>query len=165
MRKDFNIFDSVNEIGKEVEEVLESRKEERYFEEIMLLYSLIENLLKWLVFVEVSRSRNWWEGELSKEDVDNFRQFCRQLRFYDALNIGLFIKLIPFKLYKEIDKVKKERIDVTHQLWIYQNRKEPVKLRENLEMLVGVAKELAWITQGSVNEVDVDVDEIEKIRL
>jgi hypothetical protein len=160
---DFDIVKTVNEIGREVGEILESSREEKYFEEIMLLYSLIENLLKWLIFVEICRGKNWGEDELNKKDIGNLRHFCGQLRFYDALNVGLSIHLISVELYGEMEKVRKERSDVTHQLWIYQHRREPIKLRKDLEMLVGVAKKLAGVTERIINEVDTY--EVQKMRL
>jgi len=162
-KDDFDIVNTVNEIGKEVEEVLGTRNEGRYLETIMLLYSLIENLLKWLIFVETCRDKNWGEDELSEEDMDNLRHFCSQLRLYDALNVGLSIHLISAELYREMRKVQKERNDVTHKLWIYQHRKEPIKLREELEMLVGVAMKLVKVTGYIINEVDTC--EVQKMRL
>jgi len=151
-KDDFNIVKVVNEIGKEVSQVLKHNNEEKYFEEIMLLYSLIENLLKWTVFMKISWDRRG-DKELSRKDLDNLRYFCKQLRFYDALNIGLFVELIGLNLYKEIDKVKEERTDVTHQLWIYEHRRDPVELRKTLEMLAGVASKLVKISESLGKEI------------
>ena len=154
-KDDFNIVKIVNKIGEEVEKVLKSHNVEKYFEEIMLLYSLIENLLKWLVFVKIFWEK-MGEKELDKEELGKLRPFCRQLRFYDALNIGLSMKLIDFNLYKKMDKVRKERTDVTHQLWIYEHRRNPLELRKTLEMLAGVAKELAKISARLTNQIGVE---------
>jgi len=54
MQKEYtDITRSINEIAEEINLVLNSRSKERYFEEIIMLYSFIENLLKWLVFVKI----------------------------------------------------------------------------------------------------------------
>ena len=54
MQKEYtDITQSINEIAEEINLVLNSRSKERYFEEIIMLYSFIENLLKWLVFVKI----------------------------------------------------------------------------------------------------------------
>ena len=162
-KDDFDIVDTVNEIAKEVAEVLEKRNEGRYLETIMLLYSLIENLLKWLIFVETCRGKNWGEDELSEEDMENLHHFYSRLSFYHALHLGLSIHLISGELYREMRKVQKGRNDVTHNLWIYQHRKEPVKLRKELEMLVGVAMKLVKITGYIIEETDTF--EVQKMRL
>ena len=54
----FNIADVVNGILIDVGEVLAERKEDRYFEEIVLIYSTIENVLKWLIFLKVMWGRH-----------------------------------------------------------------------------------------------------------
>lgn len=161
MQNDFDIVKTVNEIGEEVEQVLESHNEKKYFEEIMLLYSLIENLLKWLIFVKAI-----WEIEEEKhadEEWSKLYSFCGGLNFYTALNIGLSLKLIGFNLYKKIDKVRKERNDVAHQLWIYEHRRNPLELRKTLEMLTRIAKQLAKILEKLTNEIGVE--EVYKLRL
>lgn len=162
MQDDLDIRKTVNEIGEEVEQVLESRNKEKYFEEIILLYSLIENLLKWSVFVKIFREKID-ERELSKEELITLSDFCRKLTFYNALNVSLSVKLTDFNLYKKIDKVRNERNDVIHQLWIYNRRRNPLVLKKTLEMLAGVAKQLARITSRLTDEIGVE--EIYKIGL
>jgi hypothetical protein len=161
-RKDPDVAKVVNEIGYEVEQVLKSHNEEKYFEEIILLYSLIENLLKFSVFVKI-----FWgkvaEKELSKEEAVKLSGFCWRLSFYDALNIGLSLDVIDFDLYKAIEKVKDERNDVIHQLWIYEHRRNPVELKKQLEMLARVGKQLAAISARLTNQIGVE--ELLKIRL
>jgi hypothetical protein len=98
--RDFNVVRVVNEIGDEVEEVLASRKKEKYFEEVILLYSLIENLLKWSVFMKI-----FWEKVDEKvpsgEELDRLRGYCKRSIFRNALNVSLCVKLISFNLYKK----------------------------------------------------------------
>lgn len=141
---------------------MESRNKEKYFEEIILLYSLIENLLKWSVFVKIFREKID-EKELSKEELITLSDSCRKLTFYNALNISLFVKLTDFNLYKKIDKVRNERNNVIHQLWIYDHRRNPLVLRKTLKMLAGVAKQLASTANRLTDEIGVE--EIYKISL
>jgi len=48
MRKKYNnITQTINDIAEEINSVLNSRNKEKYFEKIILLYSFIENGLKW----------------------------------------------------------------------------------------------------------------------
>jgi hypothetical protein len=152
--KGFDIAEMVNEIGKEVDEVLESHNEEKYFEEVMLLYSLIENLLKWLVFVKAM----WETFEVKHyaEKWDKLESFCSGLSFYNALNMALSVKLMDFNLYKKIDKVRKERNNIAHELWIYERRRNPVELEKTLEVLKSVAKALAKILEQVASQIGIE---------
>ena len=154
-KDNFNIIETVNKIGEEVEEILKRNNVAKYFEEILLLYSLIENVLKWSVFVKILWEKTE-ETELGEEELKKLRSFCRGLRFSDALNIGLSLKLIDFGLYKKIDEVRTERTDVTHQLWIYEHRRNPMELRKNLEMLEGASKELVKVAEKMGAEIGVE---------
>lgn len=166
MQKGFDIVRIVNGIGEEVELVLKSHNEEKYFEEIMLLNSLIENLLKWSAFVkilwergkEIKLHKSVEEKRLQQmlDEVEKLGSFYKRLDFYSALNIGLSINLIGFNLYKRIDKVRIERNNVTHQLWIYGNRRNSLVLRKTLERLAGVARQLARITDQLTDEIGVE---------
>jgi hypothetical protein len=161
VQNEFDIVEIVNEIGEEVEQVLESRNEKKYFEEVMLLYSLIENLLRWLIFVKAL-----WEMEGEKhieEEWSKLQSFYSGLNFYTALNIGLSLRVIDFNLYKRIDKMRKERNDLAHQLWIYEHRRDPLELRKTLEALTRMAKRLSKTVEQLANEIGVE--EIYKLRL
>jgi len=159
---DFHIFETVNRIGEEVDEVLKRHSVEKYFEEILLLYSLIENLLKWSVFVKILWDRTA-KKDLGKQELFKLRGFCRGLRFSDALNVGLSLGLVDFDLYEKIDEVRTERTDVTHQLWIYEHRGKPVELRKNLEMLRRASKELIKVAEKLGRKIGVE--RIYQIRL
>jgi len=161
-KDDFNIVKVVNEIVGEVGLVMVRDDEAKYFEEIMLLYSLIEHLLKWAVFTKISDDRRG-DKELTKKDLDDLRYFCTQMRFYDALNIALFVELIDLNLYKEINKVREERTDVTHQLWIYEHRRNPVELRKTLEMLAEVVGKLIEVSMSL--SIEIGGKEIYRARL
>jgi len=161
MTKQFNIVKTVNQIGDEVDLVLEKRRKGKYFETIILLYSLIENLLKWALFIKIIWRKS--DRVLQEEEVGKLRSFCRKSDFYTALNTALSLDLIDLNLYKNIDKVRKERNDVIHQLWIYENRRNSVVLRKTLERLTRVARQLAKTTSELTDEVGLE--EIYKVTL
>ena len=97
------------------------------------MYSFIENLLKWLVFVKIM----WMKAdkELSRKEMKELEKFCKHLRFYDALEAGLMIDLVDFNLYKRINDVRKERNDVLHQFWIYRPGRpkgRPLRFLQNI---------------------------------
>lgn len=154
MPRQFNIVQTINQIGEEVDSVLESRNKEKYFEAIILLYSLIENLLKWLLFIKII----WRKSDrlLHEEEVEKLRSFCRTSDFYTALNTSLSLDLINVNLYKKIDKVRRERNDVIHQLWIYKNRRNSLVLRKTLERLTRVARQLAKTTSELTDEIGLE---------
>jgi len=162
MRKEYtDITQAINEIAEEINSVLNSRNKEKYFEEIVLLYSFIENLLKWLVFVKIL-----WKKpgeELTHEEVNKLKSFCKRLNFYNALNVSYSIDLIDSNLYSGIDKVRDERNNVIHQFWIYSHRNNLLVLRKKLEKLARVANQLVGIFNQLTREVGVE--EVYKIFL
>ncbi|TET21308.1 MAG: hypothetical protein E3J71_10100 [Candidatus Stahlbacteria bacterium] len=115
---------AINEVADEINRTLNERKKDKYFQSIILMYSFIENLLKWLVFVKIT----WMKATKvrSRKEMKELEKFCKHLRFYDALEAGLMIDLVDFNLYKRINDVRKERNDVLHQFWIYRHREPGV---------------------------------------
>lgn len=160
MTKEFNIVQIVNGIGEEVDLVLENRNEEKYFENIMLLYSLIENLLKWLIFIKTIWERTGKSIDPSKKEYleawDKLEGFCKNLSFHSALNTGLALDAVDFTLYKKLDRVRKERNNIAHQLWVFDQRQNKSALRKRLERLATVAKQLCKITSQLTNEIGVE---------
>lgn len=155
MKKYTNITKPINEIAEEVNSVLSKREKKRYFEKIVLNYSLIENLLKWLVYVKLSWDKAG-RGEISDEENDKLLSFCRGLNFYNASHVALAISLIDFDLHKEIDEVRKERNNLVHQFWIYSHRNNFRKLRIKLEKLSGITNKLVGIFNQLTEEIGVE---------
>jgi len=150
----YDIRQPISEIANEVNSVLDNRKKERYFEKIVLLYSFIENLLKWLVFVKTIWDK--CEKELADAEADRLRSFCKRLNFYEASNVALSIDLIDFNLYREIDAIREERNNIIHQLWIYSHRDNFLALRKRLEKLAKVANRLVEILNQLTEEVGIE---------
>ena len=155
MQKEYtDITQSINEIAEEINLVLNSRSKERYFEEIIMLYSFIENLLKWLVFVKILWQKS--DKELTQKEANKLRSFYKKLNFYNALYMAFSIDLIDFSLYKRIDMIREERNNVIHQFWMYSQRNNLLVLRKKLEKLAGVANQLVGIFNQLTQEVGVD---------
>jgi hypothetical protein len=149
------IPDLVNEIADEINEVLNQAQRERYFHCIILLYSFIENLLKWLVFAKIL----WIKSSkriMVKKEARDMRHFCKRLTFYNCLRIALGLDLVPFPLYEKLDEVREERNDVVHQLWIYKHRRSNLVLRKKLEKLARASNSLVGVFNALTKEVGVD---------
>lgn len=149
-----DITDIISSIGEEINSVLNTSREEQYFYGIILLYSLIENLLKWLVYLKILWDKS--RKKMSVEEAREIQSFCKGLTFYEVLRIGISTDVINFRLYKEIDNVRSERNDVVHQLWIYEQRKNFLVLRKKLEEFSRIANELIGIFNRLTGEITVD---------
>jgi len=155
IQKNYNdITQPIDEIAEEINLTLNNRYKEKYFEKIVLLYSFIENLLKWLVFAEIIWQKS--SKKLNIAEIKRLRSFCKKLNFNNALHIALSIGLIDFKLYRRIDIIREERNNVIHQFWIYRQRRNPLILRKKLEKLARVANHLVGILNQLIKKVGVD---------
>lgn len=152
MNKD--MVDITGEIAEETNSILNERCTERYFEQIVLLYSFIENLLKWLVYIKIL----WDKAEKGSivRQLGKVRKFCKRLTFINALNMAYSINLIDFKLYEKLDSIREERNDIVHQLWIYTHRDNRLVLRKKLEKLARATNELVEIFDKLTDEIGVD---------
>ena len=147
------ITDAINAVADEVNTILDDRSKERYFAGLILLYSLIENLVKWMVFVKLL-----WEfnRELSNREILNHRIFCKRLSFYNALQISFSIGLFDWKFFKRLDGIRIERNDVIHQLWLYTHRGDYRVLRKKLEKVARVTDQLLDVFNALTEIVGVD---------
>ncbi len=152
LRKEYpNIIDAVDDIGQDINAVLNNRQKDRYFDSIVLMYSFIENLLKSMVYVELMWNKS--SRILPPEEVKTARQYCKKMNFFEALQTSFLLDLIDWKLYKRIDAVRNERNDIIHQFWLYAHRGNRLVLRKKLEKLTGVASNLV----GSFNKLSKKV--------
>jgi hypothetical protein len=149
-----DITEVINEIADDINSILSDCEKERYFECIVLLYSFIENLLKWLVFIKLLWEKS--DKVLKEEEVKIIRLLAKDLRFYDVLRISYGIKLIDLKLFKRLDEIRKERNNVVHQFWLYTHRKDRRVLRKKLEKLALTASSLIGIFNELTEEVGID---------
>jgi hypothetical protein len=144
----------INAIADEINSDLNNKTKEKYFHDAILLYSFIENLIKWLLFVKLIWDKS--KKPLKNEEVVNLKKWCKSSTFYNAVNAALHTSLIDLDLYKKIDKVRQERNDVIHQLWLYQHRNNRLVLRKKLEKLANVASELVGIFNKLSRKIGVD---------
>jgi hypothetical protein len=152
-----DIAQAINDVAEEINTVLNDCIKERYFEEIILLYSFIEYLLKWLLSVKIlwEKSRKS-DSELRNKEVSIILAYVKRLNFYGAMNVALSIDLIDFDLYKKIDAIRRERNDLVHQFWIYTHRNDLSRLRKKLEKLARTANLLVGIFNQLTEEIGVD---------
>jgi hypothetical protein len=97
-----NTADMIDLIADEVNSILNKRQKERYFDSVMLLYSVIENLLKWIVYTDIV-----WEKYSKKilrvtknarREEKEIHRFCKRLSFYNALSIALARGWLDYRL-------------------------------------------------------------------
>ena len=82
-----NIIEVVNQIGDEVKESLEKNKTDDFFKLTLLLYSLTENLLKYLVATKICWDESCMqidkedEGENYVVDFGKIREMAKDFTF------------------------------------------------------------------------------------
>jgi hypothetical protein len=167
VRKIKDIRDVINEIGEEVDDVLERNVVDRYFQNIMLLYSLIENFLKWMVAtktlwdetgVQVEAARS---GSLFEVDFEEIRVKSERLSMYRVIEEARNRGLVGIRLQARLHRIREKRNDFVHELWIIRKRKKPEVLRRELEYLAGTAHKLIYVFDRLVNdEIGLDFPEL-----
>jgi len=153
-KSDFNIADVINKIAEEINETLEDRHKDKYFEDVVLIYSFMENVLKWLVFIKIMWDKS--DRLLSLDEINSVRNFSKDLSFYNALRMAIVLDIIDMKLYKRIDDARKERNDVIHQFWLYAHRGNKLVLRKKLEKLARIAGNLVGHMNDLVEDIGLD---------
>lgn len=101
-RGEYKLTNAVERVEKDVRDILNAHQSTRYFEGIIVMYSLIENILKWLVFLKIVWNK--CDRVLAKQELDSLKEFCNHQDFYSALNLALVIGLIKQPLFKKIDQ-------------------------------------------------------------
>src|SRR5882724_9536706 len=105
-RRTYKLTSAVNRVENEIESILRKRQPTRYFEGIVLMYSVMENVLKWLVFIKILWSKS--DRVLRAADTESLRRFCNQQDFYSAMNLALVTELITHPLFRRIDLIRRE---------------------------------------------------------
>lgn len=144
----------INEIAHHVNDILDNKRKELYFDGIVLLYSFIENMLKWLACMKILWDKA--DKQMEAEEVKVIRSFCKRMTFSTAQELSLSIKLIDFKLYKRIDGIRNERNNVIHQFWLYTHRGNRLVLRKKLEKLAHTANEITTLFNKLTKKIGVD---------
>jgi len=163
--KSNEITDAINDVIADINDILDEEREERYLEGIILLYGLIENILKVALYYRMILDRI---DELAKEEVDDDAiseiekvfEFIKNLDFYKSLRFALSIRLIDYDFFHELNEIRKNRNSVVHQLWLLQNRKDNGSLRKELENLATQTSILIDILNKLIDEVGLGIEEI-----
>ena len=153
-RQYHDIVQPLTEIADFINDVLDNRKKEEYFHSIVLLYSLFENLLKWLVCMKVLWDKA--QNALHPDEVRAVREFCKRMTYYTALQVALSVKLIDLKLYKRLDQIRIERNDLIHQFWLYSHRDNKLVLRKKLEKLANSANALIGVFNSLTKDIGLE---------
>jgi len=145
-----NIIDVINTLGKEVEDVIDNKKTNEYFKYTIVLYSVTENFLKFLVATHECWDESGKQMEMADKgktyDVDfgSIRDKAKNYRFKNAIDKAKTQKLISDDLYKKIDTIREERNDFIHELWTFKEKDNGEVM---LKMLLNVRSIIVEITQ------------------
>lgn len=162
-RRVYKLTNAVERVEEDVRAILSRSQSTRYFEGIVLMYSLIENILKWLVFIKIFWSK--CDRPIPESELESLKQFCNQQDFYSALHLALVTDLIKHPLFRRIDKIRSERNDIVHQCYLFTHRRNRRVLRAKLQRLVAITDDLFVIFNGLIEETGADDSyEIFKVR-
>lgn len=159
-KKHTDITVPINKLIDEVNNCLDNNEETKYFQNLALLYSFQENILKWLVFIKIcwdkSDPKLKGGGEVEVEEFNKIKNFCSQLSYYQAQNLALSFNVIDLNLYKKIDTVRHQRNNILHDLWLYEHRNNYEELRKELEMLASISNDLMQVFNDLSEEIGVE---------
>lgn len=144
-----NIVQLINEAGIDVATTLDNKVVDRYFQETVLLYSLTENLLKFLIATKELWDENCRnvdaaiekEKETGKpvpeeeleQDFDKVRKKAKRLTFNDAINKAFDLGLINEATKDKLHDMRAERNTLVHLLYSYKDKNNQVIMRTKLE--------------------------------
>lgn len=146
--------DQINEVADEVNNILNKRQKERYFESVALLYSFIENVLKWLVFAQALWVRA--KDKITAKDYKTIRDFAKNLTFYNTSNMAYTSGLIDHDLFMRISEARSERNRIIHKFWTYERRGNKAVMRKKLEKLARISNDLVGVFNKLVRNIGVD---------
>ena len=155
-RRDYRLIEAIEKLEKDIRTILSGHQATRYFEGIILINSLIENVLKWLVYVKVIWNKCYCDRIIPDQEFGRLKQFCNQQDFGSSLNLALVIGLINHRLYNQIDRIRIERNDIVHQCYLFTHRRNSRILRAKIERLVRVADRLFEVFNHLVEETGAD---------
>lgn len=152
--KSAGVVDLINEMADEINDNLKKRKKEKYFENIALLYSFMENVLKWLVYANALWTRS--AKKITPKDLREIRNYCKKLNFFGAISVAYIDGLIDLKLYERLHKIREERNTIIHKFWIYQRKGDLRVFRKKLEKLATTANSLVGVFNRLTKKIGVD---------
>jgi hypothetical protein len=153
-RREYKLTSAVERVEEDIRAILRKRKSTRYFEGIVLMYSLIENVVKWLVFLKLVWDK--CDRVLAERELGSLKQFVNQQDFSSSLNLAFVTGLINHSLFFSIDKIRRERNDLVHQCYLFIHRRNPRVLRAKLERLVRITDDLFVVFNSLVEATGAD---------
>lgn len=165
-----NIITVINSIGEEIEGSLQQNKKEDYFKHVILLYSLIENFIKFMV-----ASKECWDesckqvdeegkGERYLVDFEMIKKETISLTLDKAISRAYKQKLINEELYENLHSIRKGRNQFIHQLWLYESRNNEIEMKEILLNLRSITMQLVgifeWLMFEEIGVVEPETLEV-----
>ena len=151
-----NIIQEIDNLSDEINKILDEKLAERYFEGIVLLYSFIEDILRWLVFAQIIWNKSSKRETRSANEIDQVRVFCNQSNLFTLLRLALSVDLLDYQLYEKLTRIREERNSLIHQYWIYTHKGKRLIFRKKLERLATTANELVGKSNRLVRETGAD---------
>lgn len=172
-----NIIDITNKIGKEVSRTLFWRKRRLYYQETALLYSLIENMLKYMVGMKNTWDKNSQlvENNMMREDMGEvvpdadykfdfgaIREKASKLTFCKAIDEAYSLDLIPESLRDKLHTFRHDdRNRLVHELYLFDNRNKPRIMRQKLKEAQSIARDVVTMFEHLIfDEIGVDTEEV-----
>lgn len=151
-----NLIDEINNVAKEINDILNEKQKQRYFEGIVLLYSFIEDVLTWLIFVHILWNKSENNVSMPILETEVVKNYCNSLNFHSLLNLSLSIDLLDYQLYRKIENARVERNRIIHEFWLYTHKSKKQVLRKKLEKLAHIANSLVVKLNSLVKETGMD---------
>jgi hypothetical protein len=162
-----NIIETVNQIGDEVERAIEGNDTGEYFKLTLLLYSLNENLLKYLVATKICWDESCKQvdkqdnGEEYTVNFGKIREDAKESSFYVAINNAKALRLVSEELADSLHMLRKERNDLIHELYLFQERNDAEFMKESLQKAKDIVIRLVAIFEHLIyDEIGVDEPEV-----
>jgi hypothetical protein len=93
-RTKHNLINEINEVAKQINDILVLKQKDKYFEGIAILHSFIEDVLKWLVFTQIIWNKSQKDKTIPYGEIEGIRVFCNQLNFFSLVNLALSVDLV-----------------------------------------------------------------------
>jgi hypothetical protein len=151
-----NIITEINDLRDHINLILDEKRKDEYFEAIALIYSFLEDILKWLVFIQIMWNKSSREHIIPDDEYAWLKDYCNKFSFYSVLNAALSVDLLDYSLFKKLNDIRIERNQIVHQYWLHIHKGKKHILRKKLEKLAGAASDLVGKLNDLVDETGMD---------
>lgn len=152
----------IKDLADYLKKIVDENDESKYLEAILLNYSFIENILKYTLFLKITSDYALEQSTAGKEPDantekygDQMKLFCKRISFYQAQNIALAKGIIDVDLFERIDKIRTNRNDTVHQIWLYSRRKNARDMRTELDAAIDVTIDLGMISTDLIKKIGI----------